>query len=178
MRARKEIPQGNMTEAEKRTDSLLCRDMELTKKIDRTERRMNAEVAVLRRDIKEKTEVYEAQIEVLRDQKQKIRDQILEYWEKHHGSTITVVFPSAMVSRRNFRELIIHDKDALLDVLDTIDRLDLVDYVFKENEIARLYAEGRLKIREDAFSVIDHFNFQVRPRKKGKSNGKGNAQET
>lgn len=159
----KEISEDGMTEVERRIDSLIREDMGLTKEIDRIERRMNAEVAVLRQEIREKTGDYESQIETLKSRKQNIRDEILDYWEKTHGDVVTVIFPSAMVSKRDYRELVIHDKEALLDALDAIDRLDLVDYVFKENEVARLQAEGELKAPDSAVSVIDHFNFQFQP---------------
>lgn len=72
------------------------------------------------------------------------------------------------MSRRNYRELVVRDKEALLDALDRADRLDLVDQVFDEKAVARLIAEGKLPgLPEGAAEVIDHHNLQVRPRKEG-----------
>jgi cell division protein FtsB len=153
-------------DVKERIDSLLQEHIQLTKQIERTEARMNAQVAVLRQDIKEVTWSFKEELEKLKNRRNKIRDEILNLWKEHFDTEVTVTFPSAMVSRRNFRELIIHDKIALVNALDRIGRLDLVDYVFKENEVARLYAEGKLKgLNKKAVEIVDHYNLQVRPNK-------------
>jgi hypothetical protein len=70
------------------------------------------------------------------------------------------------VSRRNYRELLVRNKEALLDILDRADRLDLVDYVFDGKIVARLISDGKLPPLPDGVAkIIDHYNLQVRPRK-------------
>ena len=75
------------------------------------------------------------------------------------------------MTKRNQRELVIHNKAELLNALDRIDRLDLVEYVFKEPEIARIISEGKklTSLKRDVAEVIDHFNLVVSPGKGGNS---------
>lgn len=147
-------------------DALLKEDIKLTALMEQTEARMNAKSAVLRQEIKELTASLEAELENIKKERNKNRDEILNLWKENFDNDITVSFPSAMVSRRNFRELVIRDKVALVNALDRIGRLDLIDYTFKANEVAKLYAEGKLEgLNKKAIEVLDHYNLQVRPNK-------------
>jgi len=164
---RETVFQENMTEEEKRIDELLREHGEITRKIKALESRVRAEIALLRQQIREKTAEHDREFDSLGARRQEIRDFILAYWQRYRKNTTTLEFPSAMVSRRDYRELVVYDPAAVLNALDRIGRLDLVKYVFQENEVARLYADGELKgLDTSALEVRDHFNLQVRPRRK------------
>jgi len=150
-------------DVKEKIDALLQEHIKLTASMERTEARIKAKSAVLWQEIKEITASLEEEMNKIKKERNKIRDEILKLWQENFDSEITVTFPSAMVSRRNFRELIIHDKTALVSALDRIGRLDLIDYTFKENEVAKLYAEGKLEgLNKKAVEVLDHYNLQVR----------------
>jgi len=126
-----------------RIDSMLKEDIELTKQVERIMMRMNASVAMLRQEIREVTWSYEEELARLRRRKDEIRNVVLGLWDDHFEKN-TVQLPLAKVTRRNYRELIIHDRFALLDALDRAGRLDLVEYVFKDSQVARLLEKGKL----------------------------------
>lgn len=164
---RKKIPQEELTAEETSIDQMLREDMSITGKIKALLGRMKAATAVLRQEMREKTAAHEAELNALEKRRAEIRNFILEYWEKCRKDVVTLEFPSAMVSRRDYLELVVHDSVAVLNALDRIGRLDLVEYVFSDKEVAHLYADGELKgIDKNVLEVIDHFNLQVRPGKK------------
>ena len=147
-------------------NSMLQEYIKITKQMQLIEARMKARAAVLRQEIKEVTSSFEEEFNTAKKQKNKIRDEILGLWDDNFGKKTTVAFESAVIVRRNLRELVVHNKCALVNVLDRIGRLDLVDYVFKENEVAKLYAQGKLKgLTKKRVETIDHFELQVRPNK-------------
>lgn len=155
-----------MTAEEKNIDRLLGKDISITGKIKQVRKRIKAEIALLHQRIREKTAAHEKELEALETRRRDIRNAILEYWKRCHDDMTTIEFPSAMVSRRDYRELVVHNKIALVNALDIEGRLDLVDYVFDESTVARLIAQGKLQaLPGDAAEVKDHFNLQVRPRK-------------
>ena len=163
---RKAIPEEKMTAEEKDVDRMLRQDITIARKIKQIERHMKAESALLRQQIREKEAGHEEELNDLGEKRKDIRNAILEFWKRHHDNITTLEFPSAMVSRRDYRELVIHCRIALVNALDIAGRLDLVDYVFDEKKIARLIAQGKLQaLPGDAVEVKDHFNLQVRPRK-------------
>lgn len=149
-----------------RMESLLPEYIRLTNEMNRIEEKKNARVAVLHHELREVSRSFEEDIDRLDTQRKSIRDRILALWKKHFDKETTVTLPSAKISRRNYRKLVIHDKIALLNALDRIGRLDLVDYTFTENEVARLFDNGELKgIAPDALEITDHYNLQVRPKR-------------
>ncbi len=131
-----------MTDKE-RIEQMLKEDIELTRQIERIVMRMNASVAMLRQEMREVTWSYEEELARLRKRKDEIRNEVLGLWDKHFDKN-TIQLPFAKVTRRNYRELIVHDRFALLDALDRAGRLDLVEYAFKESEVARLIERGKL----------------------------------
>jgi len=126
-----------------RIESMLKEDIELTRQIERIVMRMNASVAMLRQEMREVTWSYEEELARLRKRKDEIRNKVLGLWDEHFDKN-TVQLPFAKVTRRNYRELVVHDRFALLDALDRAGRLDLVEYAFKESEVARLIERGKL----------------------------------
>jgi hypothetical protein len=151
-----------------RIESLLPEYVRLTDEMNRIEEKKHARTAALHHELREVSRSFEEDINRLDTQRKGIRDHILALWKKHFDKETTVTFPSAKISRRNYRELVIHDKIALLNALDRIGRLDLVEYTFTENEVARLFDDGELKgINPNALEITDHYNLQVRPKRNG-----------
>jgi hypothetical protein len=149
-------------ENEEKIDSMLKEHMELTKQIDRIVMRMGASVAMLRHEIREATWSYEEELERLKKRRGGIRKALLSLWDDCFDRN-TVILPSAKVIRRNFRGLVVHDKFALLDALDRAGRLDLVDYVFKENEVAKLIERGKLGGLNGKVEVKCNYKLSVSP---------------
>ena len=142
-------------------DSLVKEDMELGKQMDRIVMRINASVALLKQEMREVTWSYEEELERMGRQRERVRSEILSLWKENFDGKNTVEFPSAKVTLRNHRELAIHDKLALFNALDRAGRLDLVDYIFNEKEIAKLSAKGRLGL-DGAAEIIDNIKPWIR----------------
>ena len=130
-------------DCKEKIESMLKEDIELTTQIGRIVMRMNASVAMLRQEMREVNWSHEEELERLRRRKDEIRNELLGLWDDHFDKN-TVMLPFAKVTRRNYRELIVHDRFALLDALDRAGRLDLVEYSFKGSEVARLIERGKL----------------------------------
>ena len=149
-----------------RIESLLPEYIRLTGEMRRIQEQKEARTGAMRRKLRKVARSFEQDIDRRDAQRKGIRDQILSIWKKHFGTEKTVAFPSAKISRRNYRGLVIHDKAALLNALDRIGRLDLVEYSFKEKDIIKLHDTGELKgINQKALAVTDHYNLQVNTKK-------------
>lgn len=147
-------------------DRMVREDMALGKEIAKLERARDVRIRFYTQKIREESEPIERELAPLKEKRGRLRLSILDLWTEHHDGETTLHLPCAKVSRRNYRELIVHDKDALLDALDRVDRLDLVDHVFDGRTVARLIADGKLPgLPDGAAEVVDHHNLQVRPRK-------------
>lgn len=147
-------------------DRMVREDMVLGEEIARITRARDMRIRFIAQQIREESEPFDRKLAPLQEKRDRLRNAILAIWTEHHDGETTLDLPCARVSRRNYRELAVHDKDALLDALDRADRLELVDHVFDEKAVARLIAEGKLPgLPEGAAEVIDHHNLQVRPRK-------------
>lgn len=149
-------------DAKEKIDSMLKEDIELTRQIERIVMRMNASVAMLRQEMREVTWSYEEELARLRRRKDEIRDEVLGLWDEHFDKN-TVQLPFARVTRRNYRELIVHDRFALLDALDRAGRLDLVEYAFKESQVARLIEKGKLEGLDGKVEVKSNSKLVVSP---------------
>jgi len=147
-------------------DRMVREDMVLGEEIARLTRARDMRVRFIAQQIREESEPFDRKLAPLQKKRERLRKAILGIWSEHHEGETTLDLPSARVSRRNYRELVVHDKDALLDALDRADRLDLVDHVFDEKAVARLIADGKLAgLPDGAAEVVDHHNLQVRPRR-------------
>jgi hypothetical protein len=148
-------------DVKERIEAMLKEDIALTTQIERIVMRMNASVAMLRQEMREVNWSHEEELERLRRQRAEIRNNILAQWESF-ASKATVLFPSAKVVRRNYRELVVHDKVALLDAIDRAGRLDLVEYSFKESEVAKLIEKGKLEGLDGKVEVKSNHQLQVK----------------
>lgn len=161
-----------MSADEKAIDDLIAEDLELTRKIDTLNKRIHAETALLRQEIRERVTEMQSELDNLYELRRERRRPIFEFWEKHNPDAVSVYFPRAMITMRNNRELVVRDETALLNALDRIGRLDLVEYVFKENEIARMIGSGELTgLGKNAVKVKDSIQVIILP-KRGTDNGK------
>ena len=147
-------------------DRMVREDMVLGEEIAKLTRARDMRIRFIAQQFREESETFDRKLAPLQEKRERLRNAILAIWTEHHEGETTLDLPCARVSRRNYRELAVHNKDALLDALDRADRLDLVDHVFDEKAVARLIADGKLPgLPEGAADVIDHHNLQVRPRR-------------
>ena len=159
-------PGKEVADVTQKLDRLCREDMTLGREILNLERARNMRVRFYTQKIREESEPFERDIEPLQEKRQRLRQAVFDLWSEYHDGETTLELPSAKVSRRNYRELVVRDKEALLDALDRADRLDLVDHVFDEKAVARLIADGKLAgLPEGAAEAVDHHNLQVRPHK-------------
>ena len=151
-------------------DRLVREDMTLGKEIARLEQARDARMKFYAQKMREEAEPFEKDLVPLKEKRDKLREAILAIWTEHHDRETTIVLPCAKVSRRNYRELVVRNKEALMNALDRADRLDLVDYVFDDKAVAALIAKDKLPgLAEDAAEVVDNYNLQVRPAKEKRS---------
>jgi len=142
-------------------------DMPLTQEILALNRKMRAETAVKRNELRELYDKFEAMMNALLDKRTVIREKILRIWKAHFDNQVTLDLPTAMVSRRNKPEMEIHDTTALLNALDITNRLDLVSYQFSDREIVKLLLQGKLEeLPPEAVTIEDNYDLQVRPKEK------------
>jgi len=151
-------------------DRLVCEDMALGKEITKIEHARNTRMKYYAQKMREEAEPFEKELAPLKEKRNKLREAILAIWTESHDDQTTLDLPCAKISRRNYRELVVHNKEALMNALDRADRLDLVDYVFDEKAVATLIAKGKLPdLPEGAAEVIDNYNLQVRLKKEKKN---------
>jgi len=161
------IEQHAMTPQEEIDRVLKEEDIPLTKEILALNRKMRAETAVRRNELREMYREFQSEMDALLAKRQTIRQKVLALWEKHFPKKVTLNLPAAMVSRRNKVQLTVRNTTALLNALAAVKRLDLVSYVFNEREVARLHERGKLReLPEKAITITNNYNLQVRPKKK------------
>lgn len=143
-------------------DALVRELIALGAEIAGIERQRDIEVQFHARQAKEAAARWGGELAHRVERRDALRAAILEAWPA--GET-TLDLPSGKVSRRNYRDLTVQDRTALLYALDQIDRLDLVTFVFDGPAVARLIAEGALPdLPPGAATVVDQYNLQVRPK--------------
>lgn len=103
---------------EEKIDRILQEDLPLTQEILALNRKMRAETAIKRNELREMYGKFEAEMDSLMARRGEIRRKILALWERHFPKEVTIDLPSAMVSRRNKAELKVHDANALLIPID------------------------------------------------------------
>lgn len=139
--------------------------MELGRAIQEEMRERDARIRSLAREMREVAEPFERELAALREKRRRNEEAVLGLWRKSNWGKTTLDLACGRVSRRNYRELVVKKKRALLAALDKADRLDLVDQVIDEKPVAKLIGEGKLPaLPEWAAKVIDHFSIQVVPR--------------
>jgi hypothetical protein len=156
------------TKVAEELDRLVVEDIELGGEIARLIKARDVRMRFHAQQAREEAAPFEREIAPLQKKRDALRETMLGLWMEHHGADTTVDLPSARVSRRNYMELVVRDKEALVAALDRADRLDLMDYAFDDKAVARLITEGKLTVRDGAVEIIDNYNFQIRPWKEKK----------
>jgi hypothetical protein len=146
-------------------DRLLREDLDVGRKMQDVEQAQSVRMRYLAQRTREETKPFEAQLTPLREHHARLRNAILALWVQAFDAETTLNLPSGKVSRRNYREVTVQNKTALLDELDRLDRLDLVDYTFDQKGLLQLLDKGVLKPREGLLKVHGCFNLQYRPGK-------------
>jgi|GEM_PF-6571313 len=146
-------------------DRLLQEDISLGAEIARVERARDIRIQFHHRQGKEAAAEFEGEIAPLKEKREVVRQAILDAWAREYPDRTTLDLPCGKVSRRNYRDLAVHDRMALLYALDRIERLDLVEFVFDGPAVARLVVDGALPdLPTGAVTVTDRYNLQVRPK--------------
>ena len=157
------MPQSDGTDPLNDIDQLVHEDMVLCGKIRRLEQARDARHRYHAQQAREQVKPFEDELAPLQEGREGVRAAILSIWKKHFEDDTTLDLPSAKVSRRNYREMVIHDRAALHDALDRADRLDLTEHAFDEQAVVKLIAAGELKdLPAGAVEIIDRYNLQVR----------------
>ncbi|MDQ7829072.1 MAG: host-nuclease inhibitor Gam family protein [Armatimonadota bacterium] len=160
------MPGVKKTDVTVELDRLCLEVAALGRKIRGIEHARNMHVRFYMQRIREESETFEQELAPLKEKRERLRRAILDLWAEHHEGTKTLELPCGKVTRRTDRELVVRDKEALLDALDRADRLDLVDHVFDEKAVAHLIAEGKLPgLPGGAAQVVDHYSIAVQLKK-------------
>lgn len=147
-------------------DRLCLEVAALGRKIRSLEHARNMHVRFYMQRIREESETFEQELAPLKEKRERLRGAILDLWAGHYEGTKPLELPCGKVTRRNDRQLVVRDKEALLDALDRADRLDLVDHVFDEKAVAHLIAEGQLPgLPDGAAQVVNHYSIAVQLKK-------------
>ena len=147
-------------------DPLVREDMVLGEQIAKLEKSKNFRMMFYAQRAREDTEPLDRQLKPLEEKRRQVRETILGLWSQGCPGTVTLDLPCAKVSRRNYRELVVKDREALMDALDRADRLDLLSYTVDEKAVAHLILQKKLPgLPKGAVELKDHHNLQVRPRK-------------
>lgn len=152
---------------EEEIERLVREDMPLTREINFTRRRMRAETAVKRNELREMYDRFEAEENTLRHKRIAIREKIMQIWKEHFDGKKSLDLPSAKVALHNIMDIKIRDIAVVLDALDRADRLDLVAYTFDEKEVKKLIREDKLEgLPEGAVSIKHRHKLVVNSKEK------------
>lgn len=90
---------------------------------------------------------------------------LTEAWANEFPDVKSALFPSARVDRATRRTIKVNDTRALLERLESLDRLDIVEQVIDERELVALSRTGALDdLAEDVIVITDVPEIRVRRR--------------
>ena len=145
-------------------DRLLREDLEVGRNMLAINDAKNARIRYLAQRMREAAKPFDKQYNPLAERRKELRAKVLELWAKAFDNRTSLDLPLGKVCRRNYRELTVKDKSALLAALDRLDQLRLVDYVFDQKGVFKLLDRGKLDVSEGTIEVADNFNVQVFPK--------------
>ncbi len=128
-------------------DGMVRDDMVLGEEIAKLMRARDMRIRFIAGQIREESEPFDRQPLPLQEKRHRLRQAIHAIWSEHHDGQTALELLCARVSRRNYRELLIRDKEAILDALDRADRPDLVGYVFDEKVVFGAPSERDARFR-------------------------------
>ena len=154
--------------SEERRDEL---DALLVNYVDcaRSERELRSEAhaktAELRHAVSRIIRESEAEQRKFRKKRDALAARFTEAWENEFPEVRSAVFPSARVDRATRRTITLKDERALREVLDGLDRLDLVEQVIDERGLLALSRTGVIDdLPEDVIVIGDVPEIRVRRR--------------
>ena len=124
-----EIPEERRDEL----DALLVEYMDMARRERELRGEANAKTAELRHAVSRIIRESEAEQRKLRKKRDALAARFTEAWKSEFPEVRSAVFPSARVDRATRRTITLKDKRALLEVLDGLDRLDLVEQVVEKD---------------------------------------------
>ena len=142
---------------------LVLEDMDLGPRIKPHETLRDESLKRCAQKAREAETVFQRDAGAMLRRREEVRAEILAIWKARHDDRVTLALPSAKVSRRNYEELKVLDRDALYDALDRANRLDLAHHAFDEKAVLDLARKGKLVLPPTAAELVDHYNLQVNP---------------
>ncbi len=125
----------------------------------------HAKTAELRHAVSRIIRESEAEQRKFRKKRDALAARFTEAWENEFPEVRSAVFPSARVDRATRRTITLKDERALREVLDGLDRLDLVEQVIDERGLLALSRTGVIDdLPEDVIVIGDVPEIRVRRR--------------
>ena len=156
-----EIPEERRDEL----DALLVNYVDCARSERELRSEAHAKTAELRHAVSRIIGESEAEQRKLRKKRDVLAARFTEAWENEFSEVRSAVFPSARVDRATRRTITLKDKRALLEVLDGLDRLDLVEQVIDERGLLALSRTGAIDdLPEDVIIIGDVPEIRVRRR--------------
>ena len=121
--------------------------------------------AELRHTVSRMLRESEAEQGRLKKRRDAIAARFAEAWKSEFPEVRSAVFPSARVDRATRRTITLKDRRALLEVLEGLDRLDLVEQVIDERGLLALSRTGAIDdLPENVIVIGDVPEIRVRRR--------------
>ncbi len=147
-------------------DALIQRYRALRRKTSHLMGRKYTRMRVLNHARNELQDCYDERLARLKQRREEVTTEFLALWAEHFPRLKKVKLPSGIVSRRRAVKVKVLDKEAVIDALDRLNRLDLRDEVVDEKGVRKLVREGKLDdLPETALKVVEKEGIQVFQRK-------------
>jgi len=153
-------------------DALLVEYMDLARRERELRSETNARTAELRHTVSRIFRESEAKQRRLKKRRDAIAARLTEAWDSEFPEVRSAVFPSARVDRATRRRIDIRDRRALLEKLESLDRLgvgeQVVEQAINERGLLALSRTGALDdLSEDVIVIDDVPELRVRRREDG-----------
>lgn len=147
-------------------DDLIRRYRALRRKTSHLMGRRYTRMRVLNHARNELQDCYDERLARLKQRREEVTAEFLALWAEHFPRLKHVKLPSGIVHRRRDVKVKVLDKEAVIDALDRLGRLDLRDEVVDEKGVRKLAREGKLAdLPETALKVVEKQGIQVFQRK-------------
>ncbi len=147
-------------------DDLIQRYRALRRKASHLMGRKYTRMRVLNHARNELQDCYDERLARVKQKREEVTAEFLALWAEHFPRLKKVKLPSAIVSRRRNVKVKLLDKEAVIDALDRLGRLDLRDEVVDEKGVRKLVREGKLDdLPDTALEVLEKEGIQVFQRK-------------
>jgi len=151
-------------------DALVVEYMRLIRKERELRSEVNARTAELRHAVSRMFRESEAEERRLRKKRDAVAARLTEAWDNEFPDVRSAIFPSARVDRATRRTVDVRDRRALLEKLESLDRLgvgeEVVERVINERELLALSRTGALDDLPEDVIVIDDVVSELRVRRR------------